>query len=94
MDPTARDVGVLTALAQRMVDQRLPRALAIKERVDAGDVLSDRDMAFLEEVMADAAKIAPIVKRNPKYVDIASRMVSLYNEITAKALENERARKS
>jgi hypothetical protein len=94
MENSDRDVGVLTALAQRMRDQRLPRALAIKERVDAGGVLSDRDMQFLEEVLSDANRIAPIVRRNPEYAGVAGRMVELYKEITAKALENERARGS
>jgi hypothetical protein len=92
MEKPDRDVGVLTALAQRMRDQRLPRALAIKERVEAGGLLSDRDIRFLEEVLADANRIAPIVKRNPEYAGVAARMVDLYKEITAKALENERAR--
>jgi hypothetical protein len=92
MAQSDRDIGVLTALAQRMREQRLPRALAIKERVDAGNVLSDRDVQFLEEILSDANRIAPIVKRNPEYAAVAARMVDLYKEITAKALENERAR--
>jgi len=94
MEKSERDIGVLMALAQRMRDQRLPRALAIKERVDGGAVLSDRDIRFLEEVLSDANRIAPIVKRNPEYAGVAARMVELYKEITAKALENERTRDS
>ena len=94
MEKSDRDIGVLTALAQRMREQRLPRALAIKERVDAGGVLSDRDIQFLEEILADANRIAPLVKRNPEYTGVAARMVDLYKEITAKALQNESARGS
>ena len=93
MAQSSTDIGVLTVLAQRMVDQRLPRALSIKERVDRGETLEDRDIEFLEEVLADAGKIAPIVERNPKYRDVAVRMVALYKEIMAKALENEQAKK-
>jgi len=62
--------------------------------VDGGAVLSDRDIRFLEEVLSDANRIAPIVKRNPEYAGVAARMVELYKEITAKALENERTRDS
>lgn len=91
MEESDRDIGVLTALAQRMRQQRLPRALAMKERVDAGGLLSDRDVAFLEEVLSDSNRIAPIVKRNPEYAETAARMVDLYKQITAKALENEQA---
>ncbi|HZM33810.1 MAG TPA: hypothetical protein VFC18_04880 [Burkholderiales bacterium] len=90
MTDKPNDIGVLTALAQRMVDQRLPRALAMKERVDRGEVLSDRDVAFLDEVLEDARKIAPILNRNPKFEEAARTMARLYQEIMAKALENEK----
>ena len=93
MSASSSDTGVLTALAQRLVDQRLPRALAMKEKVDRGEMLDDRDLAFLEQVMEDANKIAPVVERNPKYKEVAGRMVQLYKEIMAKALENEQVKK-
>jgi hypothetical protein len=94
MEGSDRDIGVLTALAQRMRTQRLPRALAMKERVDAGGVLSERDIQFLEEVLSDANRIAPLVKRNPEYAGVAARMIELYKEITANALKNEQTRGS
>ena len=93
MSASSSDIGVLTALAQRLVDQRLPRALALKEKVDRGEVLDDRDLEFLERVLEDTNKIAPVVERNPKYKDVAGRMLQLYKEIMAKALENEQAKK-
>ena len=93
MDASSSDTGVLTALAQRLVDQRLPRALALKEKIDGGAVLEDRDLEFLEQVLEDANKIAPVVERNPKYKEVAGRMFQLYKEIMAKALEKEQAKK-
>ena len=93
MSASSSDSGVLTALAQRLIDQRLPRALALKEKVDQGAVLQDRDVEFLERVLEDANKIAPVIDRNPKYKDVAGRMLQLYKEIMAKALENEQAKK-
>jgi len=87
------DTGVLVALARRLVDQRLPRALAMKDKVDRGETLGERDLAFLEEVLEDARKITPILKRNPKYEEAAARMAHLYTQIMAKALENEQAKK-
>ena len=93
MDASSSDTGVLTALAQRLVDQRLPRALALKEKIDGGAVLEERDLEFLEQVLEDATKIAPVVERNPKYKEVAGRMLQLYKEIMAKALENEQAKK-
>lgn len=37
----------------------------------------------------DAGDIKPLVERNPKYLELVSKMIGLYSEITAKALENE-----
>jgi hypothetical protein len=93
MTDSSSDTGVLTVLAQRLVDQRLPRALGLKEKVERGELLDDADVAFLENVFADAQKVAPIVARNPEFQGLAGRVVKLYQEITAKALENEQAKK-
>jgi hypothetical protein len=86
-------MGVLAVLATRMVEERLPKALALKERVDRGETLNDLDMAFLEDVVKGAHEIMPMVKDNPRVTDVAGRMLQLYKEITAKALENENAKK-
>jgi hypothetical protein len=93
MSDVSKETGILAVLAKRMVDQRLPKALELKEKVDRGEVLADADIAFLEEVLADARKIPQGIKDNPKFKDIGGRMMQLYNEITAKALENESNRK-
>lgn len=93
MAQVSKETGVLTALARRMTDERLPKALALKERVDRGEVLNDLDLAFLEQVVQDARKLQPILDRNPRAKDVAGRMLQLYREITRKALENEQAGK-
>lgn len=92
MSEPTKDLGLMTTLVKRAVEQRLPRAEALKEKVDGGGLLDDRDLAFLEEVFTDARTIGPLVEQHPDYRDIASRMLSLYKEITAKALANEQAR--
>lgn len=89
----SKEEGILTVLAKRLVEERLPKALALKEKVDRGEVLDDSELAFLEQVMADVGKIPPEVKKNPKFQDAAGRMVQLWKEITTKALENEKTRK-
>ena len=93
MAEVSKDMGVIVALAQRMTEERLPKALALKERVDKGAVLNEVDLNFLEQVVEDANKILPLMQKNPKVLDIAGRMLELYKEITTKALENEKARK-
>ena len=90
MAKLSKDDGVIAALAKRLVEQRLPRALALKERIDRGEVLTDLDIEFLEEVFADASAARPLMTSDPTVQDVAGRMVQLYKEIMDKALENEK----
>jgi hypothetical protein len=90
----SKELGVIAVLAKRMVEERLPKALALKERVDRGEVLNDLDLAFLEQVVVDARKVLPMAQENPQVLDVAGRMLKLYREISDKALENEKAQKS
>lgn len=91
MSESSQDLGLITVLLERLETQRLPRALSLKERVDRGERLHDSDLAFLEEVFADASKVKPFLDRYPQYQELAARLVSLYKEITDKALANEKA---
>jgi hypothetical protein len=93
MAKVSKETGVFAALARRMTDERLPKALALKERVERGERLNELDLAFLEQVVQDARKIQPMIHSNPRAQEIAGRMLQLYNEITQKALENEQAAK-
>lgn len=89
MTDEREDAGVVLAIVERMESQRLPRALDLKAKVDAGGVLDDPDIDFLERVFADCSALKPFLVRNPEYQDLAARMMSLYHAITEKALANE-----
>ncbi len=91
MAEISKETGTLAVLAKRMVEERLPRALAMKERVEKGEVLTDLDLAFLEEVVAGARQNWGLLK-DPRVLEVAGRMTQLYKEITEKALENEKKR--
>lgn len=89
MNTTPEDQGVLQVLLERFNKLRLPRLLRLKERVDAGEPLTDEDLEFLREAFQDAERAKPLFDRHPEYQDLGARVVRLYSEITAKALENE-----
>jgi hypothetical protein len=92
-ESTDKEAGVIQALVERLEKQRLPMALAIKEKVDQGGLLNEADIAFLEEVFAGTAQLKPMLDSHPEWQDLAARMIGLYGEITAKALENEQGAK-
>ena len=89
MTDSTEDAGVIMALMERFNEQRLPRALELKKRVEQGECLGENDIKFLDEVFRDANHVMPLVDKHPELQEIASRAISLFKEITAKALENE-----
>lgn len=91
MHETSQDAGLIAVLMERLEKHRLPRALSLKEKVDRGELLDDFDLAFLEEVFADSSKIKPLFDRHPEYQSLATRLLSLYREITDKAMANEKS---
>ena len=89
MSESEKEEGVIQVLATRFETQRLPRALALKEKVDGGERLNDLDLAFLEEVIGDAARIMPMIDKMPEWQKVFAQVTELYEEITTKARENE-----
>lgn len=81
--------GVIVAILDRFEKFRLPRTLEIKEKVDAGGLLDSADIAYLSEVLSDSESVKRYVDRRPDFQNLYARVVSLYQEITKKALENE-----
>jgi hypothetical protein len=92
MSNSTGDEGLIEVLLERLEKQRLPRLLAIKEKVDANNPLDDLDLEFLETSMADARKAIPLIDRHPKYQALAAQVMELYKDISDKALEIEKGK--
>jgi hypothetical protein len=89
MTHTSKDTGVIQVLADRFEKQRLPRILALKEKVDSGRLLDDTDIAFLEQLFKDAQQHKSLVDRHPEWQKVTAQVIRYYKRITEKALENE-----
>ena len=81
--------GLVQVLAERFETQRLPRALALKKKVDGGERLNDLDIAFLEDVFTDSERIKPLLDQHPEWHKLFAQMAGLYAVILSKARENE-----
>jgi hypothetical protein len=90
MTDPSHDDGVIVALIDRFEKQRLPRLLALKEKVDAGKLLSDADIEFLNTVIHDSQQSKRLIDRHPEWHEFCSMVVHLYEAITEKSLDNEK----
>ena len=88
MSQESKDKGVILALLERFNKYRLPRALEMKKKVDGGELLNDEDLNHLEEVFADAGEIKQLLDRNPEYLEVYTRAISLWQEIINKDYKN------
>jgi len=91
MDQDTKDEGTIEALLMRMKEYRLPRAKRMQVRVNAGEKLSDNDIAFLKRVYDDSRNTTALFERHPEYAELRIRALDLYSEIITRALENEKA---
>ncbi|MFE0500482.1 hypothetical protein [Lysobacter soli] len=90
MSHPSDDTATLQALLERLVKFRLPRAMSLKERVDAGERMSDTDIAFMKESLEDAQDAQHFVARHPELHALGAKVAQLYEEIVEKATENEK----
>ena len=90
MSDHSDDAGTIQALLDRLVKWRLPRTMELKKRIDAGERLTDTDVAFLKEMLEDAQRSQHVVARNPEVRSVGVQLVQLYSEIITKAAENEK----
>ncbi|MFC5577529.1 hypothetical protein ACFPOA_05790 [Lysobacter niabensis] len=87
---TDDDAATIQALLDRLLNFRLPRALAIKKRIDGGERLTDSDIAFLKNALEDAQNGQKFVARNPEFHALGAQIVQLYDDIIRRATENEK----
>lgn len=90
MTEASPETGLVMVLLERLEKQRLPRAFALKDKVDRGERLEDLELTLLKEMLDDATQVKPLVERHPEHQELAARVLNLYAAITQKALENEK----
>jgi hypothetical protein len=89
MKKPTKDAGMIQLLLMRLNEDRLPRAMKLKEQVDKGECLTDYDMHFMKSVMGDASTVRRLAAKYPEYQGLVDKVAALYTEVTQKALENQ-----
>lgn len=91
MNSKPNDSGVIQAMLERFNEQRLPKALEMKTKVERGETLETFEVDFLADILADARAMHGLLDRNPEYEPLVIKALDLYKEITEKALANEKS---
>ena len=91
MTKEASEIGVLTAIVERLSGHRLPKLLAMKEKVDKGNPLNDKELDFLKKTVSDSGQVMNMIDKHSQYQELATKVMTLYKEIIEKALEVEKS---
>jgi len=89
-DEERDEAGVSQVLIEEFVEDRLPVLLGFKAEVDAGKTLSAGEVELMSRIVEKAEDFNHFVYEFPEYEELMARLIDLYDEISQKALENER----
>ena len=92
MDKSTSEIGVITAVIERLVTQELPRLQVMEERLDKGERLSDSELEFLERISTDGSEVLRMIDHHPEYQELAAKVLGLCTKLIEKAVDVEKAR--
>ena len=90
MDKSTSEIGVITAVIERLVTQELPRLQVMEEKLDKGERLSDSELEFLEKVSTDGNEVMRMIDHHPEYHELTAKVLGLCTTIISKAVDVER----
>ena len=88
-DEDLDETGVSQVIIERFVHYRLPLLMEIREDMVAGRKLSEGELEIMERVVGRAHSFRHFVYEYPELKDLVGKVISLYDEITTLAVENE-----
>lgn len=89
MSTITKDDGVIVVMMEQFERSWLPRALALKTKVDQGGKLDNAEITHLLTVLSDFQDIRKQVDARPDLQVMFAQAVSVYESISNRALQNE-----
>lgn len=83
------DAGTSQVVIQRFLDKQLPLLLQWKEEMAEGKTLTTGEMELLDRMLHRADRLNRFVGEHEEYRELAGKIISLIDEITDEALDNE-----
>ena len=89
MTDAERDACRVSAILRHLNNQRLPKLLAMKERLNCGERVDQEDMRYLHDCARDTLWVRDLCEGQPALRAICNRVTQLFKDITEQALQNE-----
>lgn len=83
------EAGTSQVVIQRFLNKQLPLLLKMKEQMDAGKTLTTGEVELLDRMLHRADQLNRFVGKHQEYSELAGKIISLIEEITDEALDNE-----
>ena len=88
---TDRELGIVQAVLKDFNENKLPRVLDIKRRVDNGEKINSDDINLLDDLIEMSQGSEKFVEDHPDFAELIVRAADLYHYISSKALEIEKS---
>ena len=86
----SKDEALIEVILERFNNIRFPRARDIKEKIEKGETLNEFDIEFFKEVFDDIKNNLHLVEADEELQSLVAKFIQFNEEITEKALENEK----
>ena len=81
---TKKEIGVSQVVMDRFNSEWLPQIRAMKEKVDRGETLSDRELGLLDAANTEATNGLEFAKKHPEFQSLVDNAMRLYEYISTK----------
>ena len=87
-DLTEKELGMVQVALKRFNSDVLPALRAMKDKVDRGETLNEREMAQLEDAIKRGKRGDAFADKHPDYRSLVDSANDIYNDIKTRSAAN------